>query len=243
MSDGIYIALNGAVGESDRLTVVSTNLANAATAGYQRLRPVFHEVLASTQRGEAAFQHQVAGSTELDTTRGSIRVTGRPLDVTLPDASYLSLITTRGERYTRAGSLTLDREGTLQTKHGDILLSDKNTPIRAATDKGDVTVSPAGEVWQDGQLLAQLKLVTFAKPAQLAPEGGAALAATAASGAPTASSGKLDIGSLEESNTSVVGSMSELVSASRAFDAFQRAIDVFRQADQKVTTSIPNADQ
>jgi flagellar basal body rod protein FlgG len=37
--------------------------------------------------------------------------------------------------------------------------------------------------------------------------------------------------------------MSELVSASRAFDAFQRAIDVFRQADQKVTASVANADQ
>jgi flagellar basal body rod protein FlgG len=37
--------------------------------------------------------------------------------------------------------------------------------------------------------------------------------------------------------------MTDLVSASRSFDAFQRAIDAFRTADQKVTSSVPNADE
>jgi len=37
--------------------------------------------------------------------------------------------------------------------------------------------------------------------------------------------------------------MTELVSASRAFDAFQKAIEAFHQADQKVTTTVPDADQ
>jgi flagellar basal body rod protein FlgG len=243
MSDGIYIALNGAVGESEKLDVIATNLANSATAGYQRLRPVFHEALAKAQSGSPSFSHMTTGSTELDTTRGSLRVTGQPLDVSLGDRTYLALTTSRGERYTRAGSLTIDTKGILQTKHGDVVTSEAGKPIQAATEKGAVTISPAGEVWQDGEMLARIKLVTFATPAQLAPEGASVLAATGASGAATPSTTALDIGSIEESNTSVVGSMSELVSASRAFDAFQRAIDVFRQADQKVTASVANADQ
>jgi len=129
------------------------------------------------------------------------------------------------------------------SKHGDAVMSESDKPIAAATQGGAVTISPAGEVWQDSQMLARLKLVTFAAPTHLAPEGAAVLAPTIASGSATPSTAKLEIGSIEESNTSVVGSMSELVSASRAFDAFQRAIDVFRQADQKVTSSVANADQ
>ncbi len=244
MSDGIYIALNGAVNESEKLDVVATNLANAATAGYQRLRPVFHEALAQAQSaGGSTTSHMTTGATELDTTRGSLRVTGDPLDVSLGARSYLALNTSRGERYTRAGSLTLDTSGTLRTRHGDEVSSDVGQPIVAASDKGQVTVSPSGEVWQGGEMLARLKLVTFETPAQLMPEGASVLAATPASGTATPSTTALDVGSIEESNTSVVGSMSELVSASRAFDAFQRAIDVFRQADQKVTSSVANADQ
>jgi flagellar basal body rod protein FlgG len=243
MSDGIYIALNGARAEGDKVDVVATNLANAATAGYQRLRPVFHEALANAQASATPLQHCATASTELDTTRGSLRVTGRALDVTLPDASYLSLITPRGERYTRAGSLAVGTDGTLRTRTGDALASEAGNTVQLAPDKGDVSLSPAGEVSQDGQVLARLKIVTFPSPRQLRPEGSSTLAATPASGAPTPAAGKLDIGSLEESNTSVVGSMSELVSASRAFDAFQRAIDAFHQADEKVTTTVPNADQ
>jgi flagellar basal-body rod protein FlgF len=243
VSDGIYIALNGAVGESEKLDVVASNLANSATLGYQRLRPVFHEAMVKAQAGTPSFQHPTTATTELDTTRGALRVTGRPLDVTLPDSSYLTLSTARGERYTRAGSLTIARDGTLQTKDGDALTSETNHPIRAAIDKGEVSISPSGEVWQDGELLGRMKIVTFAAPSQLTAEGASVLSATPGSGAPSPTSAKLEIGSLEESNTSVVGSMTELVSASRAFDAFQRAIDAFRQADQKVTTTVANADQ
>jgi len=247
MSDGIYIALNGAIAEGDKLDIVATNLANAATVGYQRLRPVFHQALAtaqaSSQPDSPAFQHVTTDSTQLDPTRGAQRVTGKPLDVTLPTGSYLALGTTRGERYTRAGALSIAADGTLQTRGGDPAMSEAGRAIRATPDAGEVTIAPTGEVSQGGQLLARLKVVTFPSPTQLAAEGAAVLAATSASGAAVPSTGKLDIGSLEESNTSVVGSMTELVSASRAFDAFQRAIDAFKQADQKVTTTVPNADQ
>jgi flagellar basal body rod protein FlgG len=239
VSDGIYIALNGALAESDKLDVVATNLANAATAGYQRSRPVFHAALAGAEAAYAGVTPEM----ELDTTRGAARVTGRALDATLPDATYLAVGTARGERYTRAGSLTVATDGTLQTRGGQPVLSDKDQRIQAATDKGDVSLSPNGDVLQDGEVLGRVKLVTFARPSKLSPEGGNTLAASVASGPPTASAGELEVGSVEESNTSVVGSMTELVSANRAFDAFQRAIDAFRDADHKVTSTVPDADQ
>jgi flagellar basal body rod protein FlgG len=243
MSDGIYTALNAALGETTNLDIVATNLANAATVGYQRLRPVFHEALANAQAGGAGLQRPAVTTTQLDSTPGAIRVTGRPLDVTLPAGTFLSLGTTRGERYTRAGALTVAVDGTLQTRSGEPVLSDAGKRIVASRDAASPTISADGEVVQEGIVLARLKLVSFNAPTQLTAEGAAVLAANAGSGPAAMSGGQLSPGTLEESNTTVVGSMTELVSASRAFDAFQKAIDAFRQADQKVTTTVPNADQ
>ena len=239
MSDGIYIALSGALAQTDKLDVVASNLANAPTVGYQRMRSVFHAALGAA----GAAPPGPRSSTELDTTRGAARVTGRALDVSLPAGSYLAVNTPRGERYTRAGSITVGADGTLATRDGASLVSEAGQPIRTALDKGEPTVSTTGEVWQDGDVVARLKVVAFPAPAELAPEGGSVLAATAASGIASASAAELTVGALEESNTSVVGSMTDLVAASRAFDAFQRAIDAFRDADQKVTSTVPNGDQ
>jgi len=38
-----------------------------------------------------------------------------------------------------------------------------------------------------------------------------------------------------------VSSMTDLVTASRTFDAFQRILDTFRDEDRKVVTTVPDA--
>jgi hypothetical protein len=76
--------------------------------------------------------------------------------------------------------------------------------------------------------------------ARLSHEAGALLAATPQSGTPTPSAAKLENGQIEQSNTSVVGAMTDLVSASRTFEAFQRVIDTFRDTDRSTVTTIPS---
>jgi len=243
MSDGIYVALSGAVAQTSVLDVTATNLANASTDGYQRMRHVFREALATAQGG-GTMRSVTTSSTRLDTTRGALRVTGRALDVSLPQNGYLAVTTPRGERYTRAASLRVDLQGALKTSHGDVVASEDGRPLRADPN---VSVEPAvtqsGEVWQGDTLLGRLKVVTFPKPDELSPEGGTLLATNAGAGAPVLSKENLDVGSLEESNASVMTGMTELVTANRTFEAFQRAIATFQQADQKVTTTVPNADE
>ncbi|HEX4353763.1 MAG TPA: flagellar hook-basal body complex protein, partial [Polyangiales bacterium] len=111
MGDGIYVALSGAIAQTTNLDTTANNLANASTDGYQRERPVFHEMLAQA----AGEGHHYAGvsATALDTTAGSIRTTDRPLDVALPKGAYLSVQTSSGERYTRAGGMTVSLDGFL----------------------------------------------------------------------------------------------------------------------------------
>jgi flagellar basal-body rod protein FlgF len=238
MSDGIYVALSGAIAQSDSLDTTATNLANASTDGYQRIRTVFREAMVTA--GKNAVTHSVTSAgLSLDTSRGALRATGNPLDVVLPDRSYLAVNTPRGERYTRAGALSVGFEGTLKTSRGDALIGDDGKAINVAPNQGAVKIAPSGEVWQGDTKLGRLRVVTFPNPDQLSPEGGTLLNAAPAAGTPTTAKGDLSVGTLEESNTSVVGAMSELVTASRTFDAFQRALDTFRDADQKVVTSVP----
>ena len=51
MAGGIYVALSGAVAQTTQLDTTAANIANANTDGYQRVRPVFREMLAQASSG------------------------------------------------------------------------------------------------------------------------------------------------------------------------------------------------
>src|SRR5207253_7645482 len=80
MGDGIYVALSGAIAQSVNLDTTASNLANASTDGYQRARPVFREELTKAGTHDPGFHYTSVAGTALDTTRGPLRATGKPLD-------------------------------------------------------------------------------------------------------------------------------------------------------------------
>lgn len=237
MSRGVYVALSGAVAQEHALETTATNLANASTAGYQRLRPVFREVLAGASRKEN-LRYAEVGSTALDTARGSLRQTGRGLDVALPENQYLAVTTPRGERYTRAGSLSMGADGSLKTAGGAPLVREDGKPIVLSPAAGEPTITPDGSVVQGTEIVAKLKVVKAAPGTTLAHEAGGLLTARGAM-APTDTT--LEVGTLEDSNATAVGAMTDLVTASRTFEAFQRMLETFGECDRKVLTTTPGA--
>lgn len=241
MSRGVYVALSGAVAQEHALEVTATNLANASTPGYQRLRPVFREVLAgaSNTASKESLRYAEINSTAVDGTRGAIRPTGRSLDVALPEGDYLSVTTPRGERFTRAGSLTMAADGTLKTSSGMPLMREDGKPIVLSPAGGEPAISPDGSITQGSEIVGRLKVVKAAPGTVFAHEGAGLLTATGPAPTPTTTS--LDIGSVEDSNASPVTAMTELVTASRTFEAFQRMLDTFGECDRKVLTTTPGA--
>ncbi len=233
MSDGIYVALSGAVAQEATLDATAQNLANASTPGYQRERSTFREVLS---RSDDGARYTTSGTT-LDTAGGAISVTDRPLDVALPPGSYLAVGTPRGERYTRAGSLKMNADGNL-TAAGASVLAENEHPIHLDPAGGAVSLSSDGSVLQAGNLVARMRVVSFTKPAELAHEGGTLLTATPLSGPASITHVTLQTGAIEESNATVVSAMTDLVTASRTFDAFQKALDAFRDMDHKAVSSV-----
>lgn len=236
MSKGVYVALSGAVAQEAALETTATNVANATNAGYQRVRPVFREALARAARPDPNLRYAASVQTAIDTAPGATHTTGRPLDVALPRGAYLAVTSDRGERYTRAGALSVDASGTLKAS-GTPLASEDGAPI-AINGTLPARIDEKGNVFQGETKIAQLRIVTFERPDRLQHEGGDLLAADQA-GAPEKSEHPIVVGALEESNGSVVTAMTELMATSRSFEAFQKMIDAFGEADRKVLTTVP----
>lgn len=237
MSRGVYVALSGAVAQEHALETTATNLANASTAGYQRLRPVFREVLAGASRREN-LRYVAVGATALDGSRGAIRSTGRALDVALPAGSYLAVTTSRGERYTRAGALTMGADGILRAA-GVPLVRNDGKPIQLSPAGPSPVVDASGSVVQDGEVVAKLRIVRAGPGTTFAHEGAGLFVASGAVVEATAEDATLEVGVLEESNATAVAAMTELVTTTRTFEAFQRMLDTFGECDRRVLTTTP----
>ncbi len=236
MAKGVYAALSGAVAAETALDTTAQNLANASSDGYQRLRPVFREALSRAEPSQApgSNRYTVVSSTAIDMTPGAIRSTGRGLDVALPEGAFLAVSTDRGERYTRAGSIQVAPGGRLELA-GAALADDAGQPLTVAED-AVITVSSDGQVLANGEAAGRLRLVRFADPSALAPEGALLFAPTAASGTPEATDAALTVGALGASNAEAVGSMTEIIKTTRLFDTYQRAIDAFFDLDRRIAS-------
>lgn len=237
MTKGLYVALSGAVAQEQAMDITAANVANSSSAGYQRMRPIFRQALASAV-GDGEMRYAKTARTAIDTTPGAIRVTDNALDVALPPSVYLGAITPRGERFTRAGSLAIDNEGTLKMASGATVASDGGAPIKASPTGGQVTIEKDGSVKQGGNVLGKLKLVTFETPSALEHEG-SGLFSSANAGAETPSKESLEVGAVEESNAQPVAAMTEMMQASRTYEAFQKVLDQFGEIDRKLMSSVP----
>lgn len=236
MSRGVYVALSGAVAQERALETTAQNLANSSTAGYQKMRPVFERVLRGASKNGQKLNYGALARTVNDTSRGPIRPTGNASDVAFRENQYLAVKTDRGERYTRNGEIKMAPDGTLRAA-GQPLMREDGKAIQISPVDGAPVIRADGAILQKGQEVGRLKVVEPGAGVTLVHERDGVLMAQGAMnpvGAP-----ELEVGVLEESNASVVGSMTEMVTASRTFEAFQKMLDTFSECDRKVLTTTP----
>jgi len=166
-----------------------------------------------------------------DLRQGTLRETGRPLDVALDGDGYLVVETPAGERLTRGGSLTLDPSGRLTDMHGAQVLGEKG-PIVAAG--GTLEVHGDGTVTVDGALVGRLKLVQ-APADQLRKEGYGRFAATGDVAPAGESQVRVRQGAVEEPNVDPLLGMVDLVAIQRAYAA---NLDALRSMDGVLGTVV-----
>jgi flagellar basal-body rod protein FlgF len=263
MNYGFYAAFLGMRARQRTLDVIANNIANASTTGFkaERLRyrsveaaevarlraeengiapsdssasasPAASSPTPSAEQIDRAFG-VVTGSMK-DLSTGATRETGKPLDLAIQGDGYFAVQTPRGERYTRAGSFTLDADGQLVTQRGELVVGERG-PV--TLPPGEISVGEDGTLSVAGREVDRLKIVRFTNAqTALTREGDTAFATTGAERPAQAVNARVVQGVVESSNVNVVSEMAAMMQNSREFDSLQRSVklmmDIRRAASE-----------
>lgn len=268
MFRGIYTATSAMLVQEKMLDVVGNNLANVDTAGFKERVAVnqsFPEVLLdrverytvvdealNEELGERRFYPYVRGRTTIgsiplanimsetvmSTHPGVVQVTENPLDVLIEGRGFFAVEDGNGNTfYTRSGHFQRDADGTLTTHEGEFVLG-----VDGRVELGEASryfINETGQVFADGELAGQLRVVDFDSPTYLRHVGRSLLAETEQSGAPQDVENPAFVGSaLERSNVEVVLEMVRMIEANRAYEAAGRAVTIQDELSGRLYTSV-----
>lgn len=190
-------------------------------------------------KGDRITAQSVAGGThpvpvhQLDLRQGSLRDTGRALDVGLEGDGFLVVRTAQGERLTRGGSLEVSREGFLTDRHGDVVLG-VDGPLQVAGNR--LVIEADGTVIVDEARAGRLRFVSVKDPGALLKEGeGRFRTESAVAGAPEMT---LRQGTIEEANVSPLLSTVDLIMIQRAYAANTEALRAMDSVLSTITSDI-----
>jgi flagellar basal body rod protein FlgG len=196
-----------------RQQVTTNNLANAETPGFKAER-VFARLLAD---------ETLDMGSRTDLRAGALRPTSNPLDVALEGADRFLVVATRaGERLSRGGALRLDTQHRLVDALGDAVLGEEG-PI-VVPDGAPVEIGADGSVRAGGEVLDRLRVVRPAAGDSLTHEAGSRFVARQPTVDVEGADRGVRAGALEDSNTSTLDAMVELINIQRAYGAVQSGV-------------------
>lgn len=226
MDSGYYVAAGSLMARSFQLEVVSNNLANAATVGYKPDQPffaVFNKAAGSGRKLPLSGYLNdgvVFAETGVVTEQGTLKATGRQLDLALEGNAFLNVRTPVGDRVTRDGRLQMGTNGQLQAMDGSPVLGKNGQPIAVDPKKGNVSITADGTVQQADTVLGQLDLKAFEKPGALKRTG--ALRFDPTGSTETTVKGTVTQGHLEQSSVDSASTMVEMIRLNRLFEMSQK---------------------
>ena len=256
--NALQIAASGMSAQQMRVDVVSNNLANMSTTGYNARRADFADL--TYQQLARPGSVTAADGTVLPTgvqiglgvrpssvsvvlAQGSLTQTGGDLDVALEGKGYLEVTLPSGlSAYTRDGALKRTGDGLIVTSDGYQVAPGITIP----SDARSLTINAEGEVYAyfndqvAPQLLGQFNLAGFTNEKGLEAMGSNLFLETAASGsAQVGAPGQTGLatlrqGYLEESSIDAVREVTELIKAQRGYELNAKVITA---ADQMLSAT------
>ncbi|MBY0337784.1 MAG: flagellar basal-body rod protein FlgG [Acetobacteraceae bacterium] len=242
------IAATGLQAQQTNVEVISNNIANMSTTGFQRRRAEFQDLIyqnirrAGSQSSDNGTVLPAGAQIGLGVRtaavyriaeQGTLTQTQNSFDLAIRGNGYFPVTLPNGDTaYTRAGSFGLSPEGVIVTAEGFPVAGGITVPPQAR----DVTINAAGEVLVklDGQVQPQnvgrIQIASFANQGGLEAIGDNMLLATPASGQAQLGVpggpgyGQIQQGFLEQSNVNVVQEITNLITAQRAYEMNSKVI-------------------
>ena len=255
----LQIAATGMSAQQMRVEVISNNLANMSTTGYNPRRAEFADLqyqqatrpgtLTATNGAMVPAGVQLGlgvrpASVAVMLGQGSLTQTNGDLDIAIDGNGYLEVTLPSGiSGYTRDGSLKRSAEGQVVTSDGYPLVPDITIP----EDARSIAINANGEVFAyfsdrvEPENLGQITLANFVNEKGLEAIGSNLFLETTASGAPQVATpgqegmGTLRAGFLEESAVDPVREIAELIKAQRGYELNSKVITA---ADQMLGTTV-----
>jgi flagellar basal-body rod protein FlgG len=249
----LQIAATGMAAQQMRVDVISNNLANMSTTGYNARRADFadlhYQQLArpgtiTAEDGTMLPTGVQIGlgvrpsSVSVVLAQGSLTATEGDLDIAIEGQGYIEVTLPSGlSAYTRDGALKRSAEGLIVTSEGHEVAPGITIP----DDARSIAINASGEVYAyfndsvEPALLGQITLAGFANEKGLEATGSNLFLETAASGPATVATpgidglGTLRQGFLEESSVDSVREITELIKAQRGYELNAKVITAVDQ--------------
>lgn len=258
MIKSLNTAATGMQAQQMNMDTIANNIANTSTTGFKKTRAEFEDLLYQNVKepGAATGANAIAptgvqvglgvktGATQRDFTMGSIKTTGRELDMNILGKGFFQITRPDGTlAYTRNGEFHRTAEGRMVDFNGNPLQPEIIIP----SDAIDVKINSQGEVSavMNGeaapQVLGQIEVAMFVNPTGLKAIGGNLFVATPASGDAnvgnpgTGQFGAIGQGELESSNVNIVEEMVNMITTQRAYETNSKVIQASDQMLQALT--------
>jgi flagellar basal-body rod protein FlgG len=244
----LQIAATGMSAQQMRVEVISNNLANMSTTGYNARRAEFADLhyQQMTRPGAITANDGTVVPTgvqlglgvrpsavTVNLAQGSLSATGGDLDLAIDGHGYLEVTLPSGiSAYTRDGGLKRSADGQIVTSDGHPVVPDITIPADARA----LSINAAGEVYAyfndrvEPEMLGQFTLASFTNEKGLEAIGSNLFLETGASGPANVSApgedglGTLRQGYLEESSVDPVREITELIKAQRGYELNAKVI-------------------
>lgn len=254
----LQIAATGMSAQQMRVDVISNNLANMSTTGYNARRADFadlhYQQIARPGSVTAADGTMLPTGVQLGLgvrpsaisvvlAQGSLTQTNGDLDIAIEGRGYLEVtMPGGGAGYTRDGALKRTGDGLIVNSEGYQVAPGITIPA----DARSLAINADGEIYAyfenrvEPELLGQLSLIGFTNEKGLEAIGSNVFLETEASGPPLQGTpgveglGTLRQGYLEESSVDAVREVTELIKAQRGYELNAKVITA---ADQMLSAT------
>jgi flagellar hook protein FlgE len=143
-------SVSGMLADSNWLSSISQNVANANTTGYKNVETDFSSLVDEISSGDPDFGGVATSPVSLNSLQGNVVSTSTPTDLAIQGAGFFVVSNASGELFlTRNGSFTPDASGNLVNSAGYYLMAAPNgaSPLAAnsLTGLAKVNVDNAGQ--------------------------------------------------------------------------------------------------